>query len=87
MRLAVELYGDGRLALSINGQYRHRDVSRSDLVAEVRHWGVRRADAPVVETLGRIREVAVEEEPLPGAYRGLRADVLGFTERLLADRR
>lgn len=30
---------DGRLALSVNGQYRHVEVTREDLVAEASSWG------------------------------------------------
>ncbi len=77
---------DGRLALAVNGVYRHSDVTQADLVAEVRSWGVRRPDGLVETTLDELREAARREAPLPGADPRIRADILRFTTSLLDGR-
>ncbi|NYD53623.1 serine/threonine-protein kinase HipA [Microbacterium pseudoresistens] len=76
--------GDGRMALAINGVYRHAELTRSDLVAEFASWGLRRAERIVTDTLDRIGLVVETETPLAGAHTALQEDIRGFVARLSA---
>ncbi len=76
---------DGRLALAVNGVYRHADVTLADLEAEVASWSPA-LSALVRPTLERIGRIVDEETPHPDAYSGLRDDIAGFTRRLLDGR-
>lgn len=82
----VHLANDGRLALAINGVYRHAAVTASDLSAEFTSWGLRRADALVELTLVEIKSLLDREAPLTGAHDALHADVSGFVSNLLGGR-
>lgn len=75
---------DGRLALSIAGEYRHRAVTADLLVREISSWGVRDASTLVAGTLGDVRDAVEGIEPDPRAHAGLRDDIGGFVQRLLA---
>ena len=74
--------GDGRLALAVNGRYRHLDVTRADLLAEFASWGMRRAAATVHATLECLREAVEDETPLHGAFPDLQERILGFVDHL-----
>ncbi|MGO3233112.1 MAG: type II toxin-antitoxin system HipA family toxin [Microbacterium sp.] len=80
----AHLPGDGRMALAINGVYRHADLTRTDLIAEFSNWGLRRAERIVDEGLEQITEIVNIESPLTGAHSGIRQDIHGFIARLRA---
>lgn len=73
---------DGRMALAINGAYRHAALTREDLEAEFRAWGLRRAPALIDETLDGIATTLDEEHPLPESRPGLHEQVSGFVHNL-----
>ncbi|GAA2240998.1 hypothetical protein GCM10010401_12140 [Rarobacter faecitabidus] len=77
---------DGRLALSVNGQYQHAAVSRDDLVAEIASWGVRRAEGTVATTLSDIREALETLSPLDGAHAHVEDFVRRFATNLASGR-
>lgn len=74
--------GDGRLALAVNGKYRHAHIARDDLSAEFTAWGLRRATATVNETLEELRAVVQEETPIDGAFPHLQEQLLVFIHNL-----
>ena len=74
---------DGRMALAVNGVYRHADLTIDDLEAHLGSW------SPAVgglarPTLERIAELVESETPHPSAYAGLRREIGGFVSNLLA---
>ncbi|MGH3349362.1 MAG: type II toxin-antitoxin system HipA family toxin [Nocardioides sp.] len=73
---------DGKMALAVNGSYRHAGLAASDIKAEIAKWGVRRADRIVDDCLAEIAEVVAKETPLPGAHPALQEDIATFTENL-----
>lgn len=73
---------DGRMALAVNGTYRHTDITRDDLIAEVASWGVRRATAVIADTVEELTDVLRAETPLDGAHPALQESVQAFTSRL-----
>lgn len=73
---------DGKMALAVNGTYRHAGLTMADLVAEITKWGVRRADRIVDDCLAEISEVVAKEAPLPGAHPILQENIATFTENL-----
>ena len=73
---------DGKMALAVNGTYRHAALDASDVEAEISTWGVRRADRIVEDCLAEIAEVVAEETPLPGAHPALQDDIATFTKNL-----
>ncbi len=73
---------DGRMALAINGTYRHADITRDDLIAEIGSWGIRRAAAVVADTLEELTDALSAETPLDGAHPALQESVRAFTSRL-----
>ena len=78
--------GDGRMALAVNGVYRHEDITRDDLMAEVAAWGLRRAGVVVDEALEHVAQGLDNEVPLDGAFPGLHEQVRGFVANLRAGR-
>lgn len=74
--------GDGRLALAVNGKYRHLAITRDDLVAELASWGLRRARMKVQDMLEHLEAIVREEEPLDGAFPLLQEQLLVFTSNL-----
>lgn len=78
----AHLPGDGRMALAVNGKYRHVDLTRADLLAEFTSWGVRHASVTIDETLEQLRSAVENEAPLEGAFPSLREQILGFVARL-----
>lgn len=80
----AHMANDGRLALAVNGTYRHQETIRTDLVAEFTAWGLRRAEALTSDTLDEIAAVIDEETPLDGAFPGLLDDISTFVDNLRA---
>lgn len=78
----AHLSNDGKLALAVNKKYRHREVTRDDLVAEIASWGLARAAKVVDGTLEQLVAVIADETPLAGAYGRLHEQVLRFTTNL-----
>ncbi|WP_235508281.1 HipA domain-containing protein [Agromyces sp. Soil535] len=76
---------DGRLALAVNGVYRHADVTLDDLERELGSWSPRLSEL-ARPTLERIEQFVEEEVPHPEAYPALRDDVARFTRNLLDGR-
>lgn len=74
---------DGRLALAVNGRYRHLEITREDLQAELAGWGLRNAAAVVERTLDELESAASGEVQLEGAESQLQNRVLVFVENLL----
>ena len=74
--------GDGRLALAVNGTYRHWEITRDDLVAELVSWGLRRAQATVQDTLDQLQTIVKQEAPLDGAFPLLQEQLLAFIDNL-----
>ena len=73
---------DGKMALAVNGTYRHAGLMASDLTAEITKWGVRRADSIVSDCLAEIAEVVAKEDPLDGAHLNLQSDIEAFVTNL-----
>lgn len=82
----AHLPGDGRLALAVNGKYRHAEITRNDLATEFAGWGLRRPVPIVDETLDELHSVLQQETPLSGAFGALQEQVLGFVGNLLHGR-
>lgn len=61
----------GRLALAIDGEYRHAVITRRYLETELFSWSMRRASAAVEEPLDDLTIALAEETPLDGAYDAL----------------
>lgn len=77
---------DGRLALAVNGVYRHADVSRDDLVAELSGWGLRRASAAIDECLEQLAFAIDHESPHGSAFPRLQEQLSAFVENLRSGR-
>ncbi len=75
---------DGRLALAVNREYRHSEITRKDLAAEFSTWGLPRAAAVTAACLDELQVVVQEETPLSGSFPELQQQVLECTESLLA---
>lgn len=73
---------DGKMALAVNKKYRHAEITRGDLVAEMQSWGVRRADLVVGAALDQLETTIDHEQPLDGAHPRLRDEILRFTRNL-----
>ncbi len=80
----AHLPNDGRMALAVNGKYRHGDITGEDLAAEFASWGLRRAPATVDGTLEELRAAVLSEPPLDGAFPALQEQILGFIDQLAA---
>ncbi len=78
----THLANDGRMALAINGKYRHQEVTRDDLFAEFAAWGLRRAPRTVTETLDELQTILRAEEPLEGAFPLLDLRLQAFVDNL-----
>jgi serine/threonine-protein kinase HipA len=77
---------DGEMALAVDGEYRHRAISREHLVAEGRSWGLSDADELVDAALAGVLSAVADEVPLPGAHPGLADDITRFTTNLTSGR-
>ncbi|MFT4109106.1 MAG: type II toxin-antitoxin system HipA family toxin, partial [Propionicimonas sp.] len=74
--------GDGRMALAVNGRYRHLEITGNDLVEEFASWGVKRAEETVRDTLDQLQTIINEEDPLAGAFPRLQEQLSGFVHNL-----
>lgn len=72
----------GRLALAVNGEYRHSAITLQDLQAEFESWGLRRAEHVIRADLERLGEIIDDEHPLEGARPALHEDVRRFVSNL-----
>ena len=77
---------DGKLALSVNGKYRHAELTRDDLRAELARWGLRRAYPLVEETLVELQSAVKDELPFDDAYPYLQQTISVFIDNLLYGR-
>lgn len=77
------LDNDKELAITINAKRLHAQVTAADLAAEFESWGVRGAQAMVLDRLADIQQIIETELPIDGAYSGLHRDVTRFTANLL----
>lgn len=66
---------DGRLALAIDGEYRHHAITSEHLRAEFELWGVRRAGVVIDEVLDHLVVVLDEEDPVNGARPEVQDDI------------
>ena len=82
----AHLPNDGRLALAVNKRYRHSEITRDDLHAEIAGWGLRSSAVTIEETLEELGVIAREEVPLDGAAPSLQESILGFIDNLRAGR-
>ncbi len=80
----THLPNDGRMALAVNGKYRHLEISRDDLSAEFTAWGLRRAATTVTETLDEVQTILREEAPLEGAVPLLHVQLQAFVDNLIS---
>ncbi|PJJ61447.1 type II toxin-antitoxin system HipA family toxin [Compostimonas suwonensis] len=78
----AHLANDGKLALAVDGKYRHSEITADDLIAEFTSWGLRRSGLTVGDTLDQLESIVGEEIPLDGAYEALRPTILGFIDNL-----
>ncbi|HRQ00030.1 MAG TPA: HipA domain-containing protein, partial [Terrimesophilobacter sp.] len=76
---------DGRLALSVNGKYRHAEITRGDLAAEFAGWGLRGAREIIDETLITMWAAVQHETPVDGAHSLLQESIAGTIDGLIAD--
>lgn len=78
----AHLPNDGKLALAVNDEYRHKAITRDDLHAEFAAWRLRRAEASVERTLDELHSIVEEEAPLGGAADELQHTILSFIDNL-----
>lgn len=78
-------YGtDGRMAMSVGGEYVHAALTRAHVEDEIRSWGVRNPESVVVEVLETL--AGLDENPADGADPRIKADIRRFTGNLLEGR-
>jgi serine/threonine-protein kinase HipA len=82
----AHMANDGRMALAVNDKYRHAEITRDDLVAELAAWGVRRAATTVQETLDELQAIFRDEEPREGAFPQLDVQLQTFVDNLSSGR-
>lgn len=73
---------DGKLALAVNKRYRHREMTRDDLLAEFVGWGLRNAAVVIGSALEELAVIVREEVPLDGAHPLLQERILVFIDNL-----
>jgi serine/threonine-protein kinase HipA len=73
---------DGRMALACNKKYRHGELTRHDLLAELESWGLRRAEKLLTETMDEIADAIATETPLTGAAPNLQDQLAAFARNL-----
>lgn len=72
---------DGELALSLGGEYRHRDITLGLLVAQ---WpDVRSVESTITMALEEVRAAATTLEPPEGSHPGIVDDIVTFCRNLL----
>ena len=78
---------DGRMALAINGQYMHSNISMSDIVSELAIWrcgGFADETAFISDRLETFLSALKGALPIEKAYPNLIADISGFITNLLS---
>ncbi len=78
----THLSRDGRMALAVNREYRHAHLTLADLKSEFESWGLRRFDPKA--TLEELAAAVAAEDPLPGAFPGLKGQISQFIDNLIA---
>ena len=82
----THLDSGGKMALAVNREYTHAAITLDDLVAEGELWKVRSPRGIVTSTLEAVEAFVHAENPVDGAYTGLRDDIERFTGNLLGGR-
>jgi serine/threonine-protein kinase HipA len=80
----THLDDDGRMALAINNQYIHSQISANDLIAEAESWGMRNVRQEIKDTLEQVLGIIGSEAPHKLAHPRLREDIEFFATRLLS---
>jgi serine/threonine-protein kinase HipA len=80
----THLDDDGRMALAINNQYIHSQISANDLIAEAESWGMRNVRQEISDTLKQVLGIIGSEAPHKLAHPRLREDIEFFATRLLS---
>jgi serine/threonine-protein kinase HipA len=75
---------DGKVALSVNGTYRHDQLNSEDLVAEFASWGLRNARRLVSEGLADLRTAVAENSAVAGAHPQIQDRISRFVDNLIA---
>jgi serine/threonine-protein kinase HipA len=70
------------MALACNKKYRHGELTRHDLLAELESWGLRRAEKLLTETMDEIADAIATETPLTGAAPNLQDQLAAFARNL-----
>lgn len=78
----THLSGDGRLALSVHGKYRHAEITRADLVEEFHSWGVRRGQRLIDDGLEELESIVASESPVAGAFSELQQQIAEYVGNL-----
>jgi len=78
----AHLRNDGRLALAVNKKYRHAEITRDDLHAELSGWGLRRTAVTIGSALEELETIVTSEVPLDGAYPLLQEQIAVFIDNL-----
>jgi serine/threonine-protein kinase HipA len=80
----THLGADGRMALAINNQYIHSQISANDLIAEAESWGMRNVRQEISDTVEQVLGIIGSEAPHKFAHPRLREDIEVFATRLLS---
>lgn len=75
---------DGRVALAVDGEYRHALITFDHIAREARSWGIQHPIDAVTATLDAIIVATETERPHPLAYPRLAEDIGRFARNLLA---
>ena len=74
---------DGKMALAVNGKYKHSQISSADILAEANSWGLKGSAEIVNDTLEIIKSFVMSESPDARAYERLSQDIALYTQNLL----
>lgn len=74
---------NGRMAMAVNGTYRHADLTGADLAAEARSWRLRTPEPVISRSLEALEAFVIGTEPDRRADPTLQSDLLSFTRNLL----
>ena len=81
---------DGRLALSVGGEYVHEKLTLADIAAELTSWqysgfsSEEKANAFIKRCLECYLNILDNTKPVENAYPGLKADISSYISNLLA---
>ena len=75
---------DGELAMAVDDVYRLADLHADSLVREGAAWGLGDQSTVVSDVLTQMRQGVDQNEPLPGAFPGLRESIADNIDRLLS---